>query len=187
MHRNERVATVKPFHAAAVEDDVREIVALVNASFSDAPDKVLQVQRKFGAGLQKAQVDAWPDDEVGLVYAEAYRLFGEARYDEALPLALYLSVNRPLDQRFMFMAGMILQLLGDSLLAATFYSMLLALDPNFMPAAFRMAECYVTLGEHEDAREIFEMGIDIGRETLGDADDFYELQRLIYEQLRALN
>ncbi len=181
------MATVKLFHTAAVEDEVREIVALVNASFSEVPDKVLQVQRKLGAGMQKAQADVWPDDEVELVYADAHRLFGEARYEEALPLALYLSVSRPLDPRFMFMAGMILQVLGDPLLAATFYSTLLALDPNFMPAAFRMAECYVTLGQHKDAREIFEMGIDIGRETLGDADEFYELQRLICEQLRALN
>ncbi len=187
MHRNDRGAILKTFHSAAIEDDVREIIALVNASFSEVPDKVRQLQRNLGAGMQKAQVDAWPGDEVELMYAEAHRLFGENRYEEALPLALYLSVNRPLDQRFMFMAGMILQLLGDSLLAATFYATLLALDPHFMPAAFRMAECYVTLGEHKDAREIFEMGIDIGRETLGDADDFYELQRLIYEQLRALN
>ena len=184
---NEREAIVKPFHTAAVEDEVREIVALVNASFTEVPDKVLQAQRKLGAGMQKAQADVWPDDEVEAVYAEAYRLYSEACYAEALPLALHLSVNRPLDQRFMFMTGMILQLLGDALLAATFYSMLLALDSNFMPAAFRMAECYVTLGEHKDAREIFEIAIDIGRETLGDADDFYELQRLIYERLRTLN
>ncbi len=178
---------MKPFHTAAVEDDVREIVALVNASFVEVPDKVLQVQRKLGAGMQKAQADAWPDEVVEAVHAEAYRLFGEARYAEALPLALYLSVSRPLDPRYMFMVGMILQLLGDALLAATFYSMLLALDSDFMPAAFRMAECYVTLGEQKEAREIFEIAIDIGRETLGDADDFYELQRMIYERLRTLN
>ncbi len=187
LRPDERGAIVKPFHTAAVEDDVREMLALVNSSFSEVPDKVLQLQRRLGAGMQKAQADTWPDDEVEAVYAEAYQLFGEDRHAEALPLALHLSVNCPLDPRFMFMAGMILQLLGDALLAATFYSMLLALDPSFMPAAFRMAECYVSLGEHKDAREIFEMAIDIGRETLGDADDFYELQRLICEQLRILN
>ena len=184
---NEREAIVKPFHTAAVEDEVREIVALVTASFTEVPDKVLQAQRKLGAGMQKAQADVWPDDEVEAVYAEAYRLYSEACYAEALPLALHLSVNRPLDQRFMFMTGMILQSLGDPLLGATFYSTLLSLDPNFVPAAFRMAECYAALGEHKDAREIFEVAIDMGRDTLGTAEDFYALQRMIVDKLRAVN
>jgi tetratricopeptide (TPR) repeat protein len=122
-----------------------------------------------------------------VVYAEAYQLFEAQRYQEALPLALHLSVNRPLDQRFMFMAGMILQSLGDPLLAASFYATLLTLDAEFVPAAFRMAECYAAIGDQKDAREIFEMAIDMGRGNLGDADEFYALQRLIVEKLRVAN
>lgn len=178
---------MKTFHTAAVDDEVQTIISLVNASFSEVPDKVPQLQHNLGIGMQKALVDGWPDDEVESVYADAHRLFGEQRYQEALPLALHLSVNRPLDQRFMFMTGLILQLLGDPLLGATFYSTLLSLDPNFVPAAFRMAECYAALGEHKDAREIFEMAIDMGRGGLGDADEFYALQRLIVEKLREVN
>lgn len=178
---------MKPFHTAAVDDEVREIMALVNASFREVPDKVAQLQHQLGSGMQKALVDGWPDDEVEAVHAEAHRLFGEQRYQEALPLALHLSVNRPLDQRFMFMTGMILQLLGDPLLAASFYATLLSLDPNFVPAAFRMAECYAALGEHKEARDIFEMAIDMGRGAMGEADEFYALQRLMVEKLRAVN
>ncbi len=175
------------FRIANAADDIRAILALVNSSFSDAPDKVEQLQDSLGAGMQKALVDAWPDDEVERVYAEAYRLFGEERYREALPLALHLSVNRPLDQRFMFMTGMILQVLGDPLLAATFFATLLTLDPNFTPAAFRLAECYSMVGQQKEAREIFEVAIDMGRGTLGDADDFYALQRLMAEKLASMN
>ncbi len=178
---------MNPFHAGAVEDEVREIIALVNASFGEVPDKVARLQHQLGSGMQKALVDGWPDDEVEAVYAEAYRLFNDQHYREALPLALHLSVNRPLDQRFMFMTGMILQLLGDPLLAATFYATLLSLDSHFVPAAFRLAECYAALGEHKDAREIFEVAIDMGRGTMGDADEFYALQRLMVEKLRAVN
>lgn len=178
---------MKPFHTAAVNDEVREIMALVNTSFREVPDKVAQLQHQLGTGMQKALVDGWPDDEVEAVYAEAYLLFGEQRYQEALPLALHLSVNRPLDQRFMFMTGMILQVLGDPLLAASFYATLLSLDPNFVPAAFRMAECYAALGEHKEARDIFEVAIDMGRGTMGEADEFYALQRLMVDRLRAVN
>lgn len=102
-------------------------------------------------------------------------------------MALHLTINRPLDQRFMFMAGLILQLLGDPLLAAGFFATLLVIDPNFMPAAFRLAECYATLGEQKEAFEIFELAIDMGRGNLGDADEFYALQRLIAEKLRTMH
>lgn len=178
---------MKPFHTAAVEDEVREIIALVNTSFIDMPDKMSRLHDNLGLGMKKALVDGWPDDEVETVYAQAHELYEAQRYQEALPLALHLSVNRPLDQRFMFMTGMLLQLLGDPLLGAAFYSTLLALDPNFMPAAYRMAECYTALGEHKDAREIFEAAIDMGQGTLGDADEFYALQRMICERLRSSN
>ena len=176
-----------PFQAASATEEVRAIVALVNCSFAEVPDKVAQLQASLGAGLQKALVDAWPDDEVENVYAEAYRLFGEERYQEALPLALHLSINRPLDQRFMFLTGMILLLLGDPLLGASFFATLLTIDPNFTPAAFRLAECYSMVGQQTEAREIFELAIDMGRGTLGDADEFYALQRLMVEKLASTN
>ncbi len=175
------------FDTAAVDGEVRAIISLVNTRFGDVPDKAMQLQQMLGAGLQKALVDSWPDDEVERVYAEAFRLFDGQHYQEALPLALHLSINRPLDPRFMFMTGMILQLLGDPLLAATFYATLLSLDPGFVPAAFRLAECYAALGEHREAREIFEEAIDMGRGNLGEADEFYALQRLMVDKLRSVN
>ncbi len=178
---------MKPFHTAAVNDEVRAMIALVNTRFADIPDKTSQLQENLGMGIQKALADAWPDDEVERVYAQAYQLYEDQRYEEALPLAMHLSVNRPLDARFMFMTGMILQLLGDPLLGAVFFATLLSIDSNFVPAAFRLAECYASVGQMKESREIFEVAIDIGRETLGHAEDFYSLQRLIVEKLRTVN
>lgn len=178
---------IDPFLRAATEQEVWSIVGLVNQRFSEYPDKVRQLQANLGAGLQKALADPWPDDLVEQAYAAAYELFEAQRYDAALPLALYLSVHRPLDPRFMFMAGMILQQLGDPLLAATFFSTLLMVEPNSVPAAFRLAECYAVVGEMKEAREIFEIAIDMGRDILGDAEDFYRLQRFVADKLGAMN
>jgi tetratricopeptide (TPR) repeat protein len=178
---------MKPFVSTAVQSDVQAIIALVNASFSERPDKVSQVQHYLGNGMRNAIADRWPDDEIESTYAEAHRLFEEQRYEEVLPLALYLSVNRPLDVRFIFMSGLILQSLGDPLLGATFYATLLLLDPDFVPAAFRLAECYASVGEMKESREIFEVAIDMGRESLGGAEQFYALQRAIVERLSASN
>jgi len=178
---------MKPFLSTAVQSDVQAIIALVNTSFSERPDKVSQVQHYLGNGMRNAMVDGWPDDETESAYAEAHRLFEEQRYEEVLPLALYLAVNRPLDARFIFMAGLVLQSLGDPLLGATFYATLLLVDPDFVPAAFRLAECYASVGEMKESREIFEVAIDMGRESLGGAEQFYALQRAIVERLSAAN
>jgi tetratricopeptide (TPR) repeat protein len=178
---------MKPFLTTAVQSEVQAIISLVNTSFSAQPDKVSQVQHHLGKGMQNAMIDSWPDHEIESAYAEAHRLFEEQRYEEVLPLALYLSINRPLDVRFMFMSGLVLQSLGDPLLGATFYSTLLLLDPDFVPAAFRLAECYASVGEMKESREIFEVAIDMGRESLGGAEQFYALQRAIVERLSAAN
>ncbi len=178
---------MKPFLSTAIQSNVQAIIALVNTSFSDRPDKVSQVQHHLGTGIQTALVDRWTDEDVESVYAEAHRLFEEKHYEEALPLALYLSVNRPLDVRFLFMAGLILQSLGDPLVGSIFYATLLMLDPEFVPAAFRLAECYASVGEMKESREIFEVAIDMGRESVGGAEQFYALQRAIVEKLGAAN
>ena len=178
---------MKPFLSTAVQSDVQAIIAMVNTSFSERPDKVSQVQHCLGNGIRNAMVDGWPDDEIESAYAEAHRLFEEQRYEEVLPLALYLTVNRPLDARFIFMVGLVLQSLGDPLLGATFYATLLMLDPDFVPAAFRLAECYASVGQMKESREIFEVAIDMGRESLGGAEQFYALQRAIVERLSAAN
>lgn len=176
-----------PLQATDAEPEICAMLALVNSSFSDVPDKVSQLQQSLGAGMQRALTDGWSDAEVEAAYAEAYRLFNAQCYQEALPLALQLSVNRPLDPRFMFMSGLILQVLGDPLLAATFFATLLTVDSDFTPAAFRLAECYVTVGRQQEAREIFEVAIDMGRGTLGDPDEFFALQQAIAEKLRVMH
>jgi hypothetical protein len=56
-------------------------------------------------------------------------------------------------------------------------------DPTFMPAAFRMAECYTALEQDEEARELLEVSLDMGRNS----DEFFELQRLIMERLAQTN
>lgn len=80
---------------------------------------------------------------------------------------------RELADLFLFMTGMILQCLDDPLMAATFHACALQLDPAFVPAAFRLAECYSLLGEDKEAREMLEVTLDMGRNS----DDFFALQR----------
>ncbi len=127
-----------------------------------------------------AVVDTQSLDEV---YACAHDLYQRQQYRDALPMALYLSIQQPKDLRFLFIAGMILQCLGDPLMGATFHAFALQIDPTFVPAAYRLAECYTMLGEDRDARELFEATLDMGR----DSEEFFALQRTIMEKLGQMN
>ncbi len=171
--------------SAAVSAEVSLIMGLVNQSIHELPDKVKVMQDAYAQGMQRAVLDPVSDAVLERVYENAYEAFQQQRYHEVLPLALYLAIQKPLDQRFLFIAGMTLQLLGDPLMAATFYAVSLQVVPTLVPAAFRLAECYATVGAQDDAREIFETVIDMGRG--GDADEFYELQRYAMNSLRAQN
>ena len=163
--------------------EVDQIIALVNQSLSELPDKVSQLQDTLAQGMLRTLLDAVDTDLLERVYGQAYELYQQQRYREALPIALYLSISNPKDMRFLFMAGMILQCLEDPLMGATFHACALQLDPGFVPAAFRLAECYTQLGESHEARELLEATMDMGR----DSEEFFALQREIMNKLAQLN
>ncbi len=160
-------------------------MGLVNQSIHELPDKVRLLQDSYAEGMRRAVLDPVSDAVLERVYEKAYEAFHQQRYHEVLPLALYLAIQKPLDHRFLFMSGMTLQSLGDPLMGATFYAVSLQIDPTLVPAAFRLAECYASVGAQEDAREIYEAVIDMGRD--GDADTFYALQRHVMDSLRVQN
>ncbi len=134
---------------SAPSPEITQILALVNQSPGKFPDKLNLLQDTLAEGIERALLTAPDLDHLESVYEGAYELYQAQRYRESLPMALQLSINNPKDIRFLFMAGMILQSLGDPLLAASFHACALQVDPTFMPAAFRIAECYTALGEDE--------------------------------------
>lgn len=163
--------------------EIDQIIALVNQSLSDLPDKVSQLQHTLAQGMRRTVLTTVDDDLLEQVYGRAYEHYQHQRYREALPMALYLSISNPRDIRFLFMAGMILQCMNDPLMSATFHACALQLDPTFVPAAFRLAECYTLLGENREAREMLETAMDMGR----DSEEFFALQREIMNKLSQMN
>ena len=163
--------------------EIAQILALVNQSPGEFPDKLNLLQDTLANGIERASLTEPDIERLEKVYGGAYELYQAQRYRDALPMALQLAISHPKDVRFLFMAGMILQSLGDPLLAATFHACALQVDPTFMPAAFRMAECYTALEKDEEARALLEVSLDMGRHS----DEFFELQRLIMERLAQTN
>lgn len=172
-----------PTAQSAPLPEIAQILALVNQSPGECPDKLIRLQDTLAEGIERVSLTAPEVERLEKMYEGAYELYQVQRYREALPLALQLAISNPKDIRFLFMAGMILQSLNDPLLAATFHACALQMDPTFMPAAFRMAECYTALEEDEEARALLEVSLDMGRNS----DEFFELQRLIMERLAQTN
>lgn len=176
------LATASEFQPDSVPEIV-QIMELVNLSLRELPDKVTQMQASLSAGMTRVQL-APPDTALlEQTYTAAYELYQRQRYREALPLALFLAISNFSDIRFLFMAGMILQLLGDALMGAILHACALQVDPDFVPAAYRLAECYTALGENDDARSLFDEALDMGR----DSEEFFALQRAIMQRLGQLN
>lgn len=163
--------------------EIDQILALVNQSLSELPDKVAQLQQTLANGMMRTLLHPINTDQLEEIYGHAYEHYQHQRYRDALPMALYLSITNPKDTRFLFMAGMILQCLNDPLMGATFHASALQLDPAFVPAAFRLAECYTLLGENREAREMLEVTMDMGR----DSEEFFALQREIMNKLSQMN
>ena len=163
--------------------EIDQILELVNQSLSELPDKVAQLQQTLADGMTRTLRQTIDSDQLEQIYGHAYEYYQHQRYREALPMALYLSISNPKDMRFMFMTGMILQCLNDPLMGATFHACALQLDPTFVPAAFRLAECYTLLGDNREAREMLEATMDMGR----DSDEFFALQREIMNKLSQMN
>ena len=163
--------------------EIAQVLALVNQSPGEFPDKLNLLQDTLANGIERASLTEPDIERLEKLYEGAYALYQVQRYREALPMALQLAISNPKDIRFLFMAGMILQSLGDPLLAATFHACALQVYPTFMPAAFRMAECYTGLEKDEEARALLEVSLDMGRNS----DEFFELQRLIMERLAQTN
>lgn len=107
--------------------------------------------------------DSIAETELEALYQKAYDFFQEGKYQEALPLALQIAAFKPVEWRYLFMAGMCFQFVGDCEAAANFYGFTLMVDPTCTPASFRLAECLSTSGDEEKARQMYEVVIAMGR------------------------
>ena len=104
-------------------------------------------------------------DDINLeaLYQQAYDFFQEEKYQQALPIALQIAAFKPVEWRYLFMAGMCFQFSGDCEAAASFYGFTLMIDPSCTPAAFRLAECLSASGDEEKAKQLYEAVIAMGR------------------------
>lgn len=130
-----------------------------------------------------AELGSIDDNNLEALYQQAYDFFQEEKYQEALPLALQISALKPVEWRYLFIAGMCFQFLGDCEAAASFYGFTLMIDPACTPAAYRLAECLSASGDEEQAKQLYEAVIAMGRSV----PEQLPLQDLAQKHLAAMH
>ncbi|MDO9436878.1 tetratricopeptide repeat protein [Hydrogenophaga sp.] len=97
------------------------------------------------------------------VYDAAEELCDQGRFQEAMPLALYLAGHEPRYTPFTFLAGSCLQRLGKYAAAAELYALSLDDGPNDGIAMFRIGECLEATQLRKEAGQAFEAALDNSR------------------------
>lgn len=93
------------------------------------------------------------------LYALGYRLYGQAKYQEAQRLFAILLMHNHLDRRYYLAYGASAQMLKRHADALRYYSVAAQLDLTDPQPAIHMAECLLALGKRGDARKCLDHGL----------------------------
>jgi type III secretion system low calcium response chaperone LcrH/SycD len=134
----------------------------VASSVSLDPD---QLSSRFAAALaQGGTLGAMQDitqSERDALYAVAYGMYGQARYEQALPLFAHLVILDHMERRYLFALAATLQVLGRHDEALPHYIAAMVLGFDDPEPAMRTGECLSALEKFAEAQESFELALSL--------------------------
>ena len=123
---------------------------------------------KFASELQALDSSKrFSHDELETVYALAYNLYSTGRYDDALRYFTFLILYRPTDPKYLLGLGAAQQMGKQFEAAIQTYSFLTMLDPSDPGPTLRIGECLMLLGQAAEARDSFQMVVDMAKVSGG--------------------
>ena len=87
------------------------------------------------------------------LYALGHQLYQAGRYDEALKLFSFVTLQNHVEKRYLIATGATLQMLERHSEALGFYGMACFMDPNDPVPVFHGSECLIALGRTDEAAE----------------------------------
>ncbi len=106
-------------------------------------------------GATLADVRGYTEDELEAVYHFAHNAYQQRKYEEARQLFQFLVHNDHAESRFWMGLAASLQMSGGHKQAVTAYGMAAILDATNPRPALHAGECYLALGDPENARNAF--------------------------------
>lgn len=144
-------------------------------------ENLLNIQ---GMGLElekiKRQMKPFTPKQMEILYAAAYSYYEEGRYSQAVALFTQLILHNPLDARFWQGLASSHQMEGSYSAAARSWATVCLLEPNNPLSHFHAAECFISLGEKEEARKALECALN----RLDRSDPLFSKVEMLKERLR---
>ncbi len=120
------------------------------------PDRIEEITDFLFAGGTVADLYRIEARQLEAVYAHAFNLYGQARWNEALRIFSFLALQNHLERRFHIGKAACLQMLKRYEDALRAYGLAHVLDVSEPTVALHIAECCIALRRKEDARTALE-------------------------------
>jgi type III secretion system low calcium response chaperone LcrH/SycD len=141
------------------------VIASPDAVASSVLQDAGQLSSQFASMLAQggtlgAMQDITPAERDAL-YAVAYGMYGQARYEQALPLFAHLVILDHLERRYLLALASTLQVLGRHEEALPHYIAAMVLGFDDPEPAMRTGECLRALEKFAEAQESFELALSL--------------------------
>ncbi len=143
------------------DPEVATVVAQLTEGLQNIQHTLEQCYEQLEQGYTLGELRGITDKGYASLYKIAHELCDQGDFQHALPVALQLTLHKPTDSRFAFMAGSCMQRLGQLEPAALMYAITLDVDPEHAAAAYRLGECLCSLGRNEEAMPFLQKCIDL--------------------------
>ena len=107
-----------------------------------------------------AEIKNISPQELEEIYAKGLTKYNAGKPEEAIEEFTYLVMHMPWDRRFQMALGSTLHWLGEFKHALNFYGYAMVMDACDPGATFRIAQCFLSLGDEPSAREALQTAID---------------------------
>lgn len=124
-------------------------------SEQDAEFVANKIAEHYQKGGTLGDLRGFTEKHYETMYAKAHQLYTLEQYEDAGKVFGFLATNNPYDRRFMMGLGACLQMQGKWADAIGSYTMCVALDMEDPVPVFHVAECLSSLGQADDAKEMF--------------------------------
>lgn len=171
-------------HTPHNEAQLSAVMEAVAAEISELTPELQRLDAQtLPAGVSLGQIRGLTASTYLPVYDAARALCDQDRFQEAMPLALYLAAHEPRYQPFNFIAASCLHRVGDFAAAAEMYALTVNDGANDALAMFRMGECLEALQHRQLAADAFDAALDLSRGHPG----LWQLQDWTMARSQALN
>jgi tetratricopeptide (TPR) repeat protein len=140
---------------------VASIVETLTLNLADMPALIQSFQCELEQGKSLAECRDITNEGLESLYTLAAQLCDEAQFEHALPICLNLLIHQPRNPRYQFICASCLQRLGQLQEASVLFDYVLQLDATDAAAAYRLGECLDALGDREQAKNKFNLCIDL--------------------------